>query len=161
MHPSLLFVALRLKTIALRQWFVASFHRFALTGLFCIAVLSPAACGRDSDDPTSAQPFAVTVSESPAPGGGSYVNFAWNGSVYRMAVSRRNSNGTSTIMWSWEVLGPSYSVSGGIRYGDTPDFADCFGGIHKCDASQLSRGVEYTVTIFRGIEEKAELTFIL
>ena len=26
--------------------------------------------------------------------------------------------------------------------------------IHKCEASQWSRGVEYTVTIFRGIEEK-------
>ena len=87
------------------------------------------------------------------------MNFAWNGSVYRMAVSRRNSNGTSTIMWSWEVFGPSFSVSGGIGYADTPDFADC--SIHKCEASQLSRGVEYTVTVYRGLEEKAELTFTL
>lgn len=117
------------------------------------------ACG--SDSPTAVdQPLSITVSEVPTASGGSQARFSWGpGSVYRLSVSRRNANGTSTIMWSWEVIDPHFAVATGITYGATPAGASC--SIHACTATGLTRGVPYNVKVWYGLEKSAELNFTL
>lgn len=125
----------------------------------CVGLLG---CGSDAptNPPPDNTPLVLTVSEVPVSSGGTQARFSWNkGSVYRLSVSRPNTNGTSTIMWSWEVIDPSFAVPNGITYGNTPAGASC--SIHKCTATGLSRGVAYNVTVWYDVEKSTSLDFTL
>ena len=115
------------------------------------------ACG-NGNSPTEAEvPFSVSVSEVTI-AAGQQIKFTWTGgSIYRMAVVRPNDNGTSTVMWSWEVMDPSFAVSNSIVYGRTPTGASCI--IHACEAVGLYRDILYNVTIYRADGAEATLDF--
>lgn len=143
---------------------ISSFRRKSASAGAVILVLAVglSACGSDASPsaPVDETPLVLSVSEVPTSSGGTQARFSWTkGSVYRLSVSRPNTNGTSTIMWSWEVVGPSLAVAGGITYGSTPTGASC--SIHKCQATGLSRGVQYNLTVWYDNEKTASLNFSL
>ena len=130
--------------------------------LILILAAAQLACGSAgaTDAGNEDKPLALSVSEVPTSNGGSQARFSWSkGSVYRLSVSRSNTNGTSTIMWSWEVIDPYFSVSGGITYGNTPNGASC--SIHKCTATGLTRSIAYKLTVWYGNEQTASTEFTL
>lgn len=127
--------------------------------LALIALAVTLGCGSDSTTGPDNKPLEVSVSEIPVQGG-SQARFSWNGLIYRMAVVRPNANGTSVVLWSWEVIDPSFQVRDGITYGATPPGAGSC-GIHQCTATGLSRGTPYRVTVYRGSGESASRDFTL
>ena len=119
-------------------------------------------CGSDAptDTPINDKPLTLSVSEVTTSSGGRQAHFSWDrGLVYFLSVTKPNSNGTSTVMWSWEVIDPSFAVSTGITYGATPAGAAC--SIHSCTATGLTRGVPYRITVKYGNEQMTSLNFTL
>lgn len=109
--------------------------------IFVSACDSGKLTGSDSDNTP-----VITVSEVTTASGGKQARFSWtHASVWRLSVTRPNPNGTSTIMWSWEI-DEIYAVSNGITYGATPTGAKC--NLHQCQATGLTRQVPYTVKIW-------------
>ena len=149
-------------TVARRRNFLA-LHRFALAGALGVFLLSQVACGKDSDGPSGpASPgaFTIVAKEVPNSVGTTSLKFEWTGGkIYKLGRTRASATpGVNIVMWSWET-DPTLGPSGSIMYGDTPFLVDC--DIHKCDASPLSRGVAYTVRVYRTPTEWAEGTFTL